>query len=214
MFMSRLTLKRPEAVRRGVYDAHRALWRLFADAPDRRRDFLFRELDDLTFLAVSHREPRDTDGIWRLELKPYEPRLAAGDRLHFSLRANAVRKTRDEEGRQVRHDVVQDVRTKFEAQGREPPPRLALAQEAGRDWLLSRADALGLQIEAGTVLAESYRAEALGKPAAAGRRATLACMDLRGFGVVKDPERLRQALFDGVGPAKAFGCGLLLVRRA
>ncbi|WP_407081634.1 type I-E CRISPR-associated protein Cas6/Cse3/CasE [Methylomonas montana] len=30
---------------------------------------------------------------------------------------------------------------------------------------------------------------------------------------ITDPEKFRQALFQGIGRSKAFGCGLLMVRR-
>jgi CRISPR system Cascade subunit CasE len=38
-------------------------------------------------------------------------------------------------------------------------------------------------------------------------------LDFDGVLTVTEPDRLCQTLFDGIGPAKAFGCGLLLVRR-
>lgn len=217
MFMSKLTLIKPRAARAGIYDAHKALWELFADDPDRRRDFLYRDLGDGSFLAVSEREPVDHRGVWCLEVKPYEPALAQGDRLHFSLRANAVRKARDMNGKQVRHDVVQDLRKRQEAEGmasEDIPPRLVLAQKAGLDWLKARQEMLGMELEEGTVFVERYQAEPLLKGESRRGRATVASLDLRGFASVVDPDKLRTALFLGVGPAKGFGCGLLLVRRA
>uniref|UniRef100_E6QU42 Type I-E CRISPR-associated protein Cas6/Cse3/CasE n=1 Tax=mine drainage metagenome TaxID=410659 RepID=E6QU42_9ZZZZ len=38
-------------------------------------------------------------------------------------------------------------------------------------------------------------------------------VDFSGELLVTNPELFQQALFDGLGPAKAFGCGLLLVRK-
>jgi CRISPR system Cascade subunit CasE len=38
-------------------------------------------------------------------------------------------------------------------------------------------------------------------------------VDFSGELLVTDPKLFQQALFDGLGHAKAFGCGLLLVRR-
>ena len=46
------------------------------------------------------------------------------------------------------------------------------------------------------------------------RPVRLAVMDISGTLVVRDPEALRQAISQGIGPAKGFGCGLLLVRPA
>ena len=50
MYLSRLELK-PEATRNrqfwadleDLYGAHQAIWQLFADGPERKRDFLFRK---------------------------------------------------------------------------------------------------------------------------------------------------------------------------
>ena len=39
-------------------------------------------------------------------------------------------------------------------------------------------------------------------------------VDLSGELTVLEPEIFANALYDGIGHAKAFGCGLLLVRRA
>ena len=38
-------------------------------------------------------------------------------------------------------------------------------------------------------------------------------LDFAGILEVTDPERFQNTLFNGIGPAKGFGCGLLLVRR-
>jgi len=42
---------------------------------------------------------------------------------------------------------------------------------------------------------------------------SISTVDFAGQLTVTDPVALKQALFDGIGHAKAFGCGLLLVRR-
>jgi len=46
------------------------------------------------------------------------------------------------------------------------------------------------------------------------RKVTLGALDFAGFAEVSDPNKARDKLFAGVGPAKGFGCGLLLARRA
>jgi CRISPR system Cascade subunit CasE len=37
-------------------------------------------------------------------------------------------------------------------------------------------------------------------------------IDFAGNLTVTDPEKFKQVLFSGIGPAKAFGCGLMLVK--
>lgn len=211
MYLSRLTLRSKEAIFQNVYDAHQALWRLFADGPDRQRDFLFREIDAVTFLAVSAREPKDADGVWTMAVKPYAPRLAAGDRLYLSLRANAVVKRKGPDGKQDRFDVVQDARRRFLAENAEPPPRAALAQECGVKWLLARQEGMGLCFEEPSLVVESAVQRRFWR---GGQQAKISTLDFAGFAAVADPELALRALLHGVGPAKGFGCGLVLARRA
>jgi CRISPR system Cascade subunit CasE len=46
-----------------------------------------------------------------------------------------------------------------------------------------------------------------------GKGIALSTLDFEGHLTVANAEIFRTALFSGIGPAKAFGCGLLLVRR-
>jgi CRISPR system Cascade subunit CasE len=45
------------------------------------------------------------------------------------------------------------------------------------------------------------------------RGISLSTLDFEGSLTVTDPADFLNALLSGIGPAKAFGCGLLLVRR-
>ena len=47
-----------------------------------------------------------------------------------------------------------------------------------------------------------------------GKEAKITTLDFAGFASVADPGKALRALLAGVGPAKGFGCGLLLARRA
>jgi CRISPR system Cascade subunit CasE len=58
--------------------------------------------------------------------------------------------------------------------------------------------------------AESYRWHAMPKK---GRDAGFSSVDFDGVIQVLDPDIFQGMLFNGVGPAKAFGCGLMLIRR-
>lgn len=46
-----------------------------------------------------------------------------------------------------------------------------------------------------------------------GKKAGFSSLDLSGEVVVTDVEQFTRLLMEGIGPAKAFGCGLMLVRR-
>lgn len=58
--------------------------------------------------------------------------------------------------------------------------------------------------------AESYRWHNLPKK---GKTAGFSSIDFDGVLKVTEPELFRKTLFNGIGPSKSFGCGLMLVRR-
>lgn len=217
------------------YREHKLAWRFFADDPDACRDFLFRR-DGHDYYVVSCRPPQAEDKLWQIDCKPYQPELAAGDLLQFSLRANPVIGTRRErsaadaarweerrraEGlkqrpdsrRLVRHDVVMAAKKRLEAQYGEPwwknAEREELVHAAGSAWLEAQGQRLGftpLEIVTGAYRREEFHDGAK-------RLATIARLDLSGTLRVTEPDKFLTALFNGIGPAKGFGCGLLLVRR-
>jgi CRISPR system Cascade subunit CasE len=195
---------------------HRLLWALFADGPDRRRDFLWRADGGGRFYVLSRRPPRPHELFEPPETKAFEPALSPGDRLDFVLRANATRDRptgeRDPAApkKDRRVDVVMDAL-------RHVPPderaaqRMRLATEAGRAWLERQGARHGFSIEAAR--AEDYGALPLRRPH--GRRgARLGILDLAGTLRIEEPEAFLARLASGFGRAKAFGCGLMLIRRA
>ncbi len=216
MFLSRATVRDRNILRQlagGPYAIHQLVWSLFADDPDRKRDFLFRELENKglpSFLILSERQPLVLPG-WQIETKPFAPELAAGDRLGFSLRANPVVRRRDAQGKQSRHDVVMDAKRR----GRETgtlAPRVVLAHDAGRAWLLSRQENIGIQVDEATLRVDGYQVRRFEKGAGS-RRIHVATLDFTGTLTVCDPQTLLDQLRRGIGPSKSFGCGLLLLRR-
>jgi len=200
------------------YRAHEIVWSLFSDRRDRERDFVFRwEIDDgLPLLyVVSERRPEDRDSNFRrLATKKYDPQIVAGQALAFALRANAVVKKRDDDGRQRVHDVVMNAKHELRKDGEWEDSDLTqseLVHSAGADWLVSRASENGFELEASDVLTESHERHEFKKSRNA-RRVVISTIDFRGRLRVVEPGAFRAALMHGVGPSKAFGCGLLLVR--
>lgn len=203
-----------------AYAEHRLLWRLFPDDPEADRDFLFRR-DSLPeqglfhspvrplFYMVSRRQPVAIPGLLRVESKEYRPTLSAGDRLAFGLRVNPV-VTRDGK----RHDVVIDARKRIEREGGEMENKAALVAEHGLAWLEKRAEKHGFAVSASSTRVEGYLQHRLPTSERKGQHIRFSTLDYVGVLTVTDPERFAHALFTGIGPAKAFGCGMLLVKRA
>jgi CRISPR system Cascade subunit CasE len=191
---------------------HALVWRLFS-GDSVARDFIFRREAPLSgaskaalsYLVVSERRPEESS-IFTVETKPYAPRIAADECLRFDLRANPVVSRRAGE-RMQRHDVLMDARKQC-ADLAERTDRMYAAALA---WLMKRAPLWGLDVRPETVLMDGYRQLRLpGK----GDQASFSELDYRGQATVADPELLLRALTKGVGHARSYGCGLLLVKRA
>jgi len=92
----------------------------------------------------------------------------------------------------------------------------ALTDKALEKWLTEKGNHKGFRLLRSNkdgrleFQAEGYRWHALPKK---GRVAGFSTVDFDGILEVCDPAIFIDALFKGIGPAKAFGCGLMLVRR-
>lgn len=226
MLLSRIRLRPDAAGKRefwqtmgSEYQAHHMVWDLFTDGPDRERDFLYRveETEGMpTIYSVCQRKPVNRGGMWAIETKPYDPVLRTGQQLAFVLRANPVRTKCDEKGKHHRHDVVMEAKTRLKQQGvprEEWPPELEIVQQAGFAWLAMKGEANGFSVAAGDVRADGYIQRRFRKRK--GRHEiSLSTVDYTGILTVVDPERFKAALYGGIGPAKGFGCGMMMVRPA
>jgi CRISPR system Cascade subunit CasE len=217
MYLSRITL-RPDAPRHNEfwrlaeddYRAHREVWNLFTDGPALQRDFLYR-IDVVSgrirIYTLSSREPKVSSSLWGLETKEFRPTLQAGDRLRFALRVNPV-VTRNGK----RHDVVMEAKRLLRERGTSRdawPQQAALAQQTVENWLRSRSEKHGFSLEGVRVDAHTSR-RFLRR---GGQEVRLATCDLEGVLTVARPDAFLQAVARGIGPAKGFGCGLLLLAR-
>jgi CRISPR system Cascade subunit CasE len=203
-----------------AYREHQHLWRLFEADPDAERDFLFRREQPANgfprFYLLSGREPQHGNKVWRIETKAYRPVIHAGQQLAFSLRVNPVITRRDAHGRQVRHDVVMDLKHRIDFKNlpvSERPAPNELVQQAGLEWLQARAGRHGFAFSPGKVQVEGYQRHRATKKGGK-KPIRYSTLDFTGLLTVAEPDLFQQTLTKGMGPAKAFGCGLLLVRRA
>lgn len=204
--LSRLISPEETGARRGAH--HRLIWAAFADHPDRRRDFLWREEERGVFFTLSERPPMAIDLFEPPEIKPFQPQLARGDRLAFRLRANATR-SRKGAGRV---DVVMDALHALPREERAEA-RGDIAQQEGTAWLSRQGEGAGFHLLDSMVTAYStetlpdFRGPRSGAP-------RFGILDFEGLLEVSDPEEFVAQLSRGFGRAKAFGCGLMLIRRA
>ena len=212
MIISKMVFNKSSAFKEvfaGEYALHQTVWDLFGDNPDRRRDFLYR-LDCLGRMplvyTVSSRAPNDSKGLWRIESKEYSPKVGNGMRLGLSVRVNPTVKR---DGK--RHDVVMDA--KYRARTNDSNGELSvqelIADSCGK-WIEKRAQENGFKML--QFRAEGYRQNRFNK-AKGGEPVRYSTVDITGALEVVDQKLFSDVLFDGVGPEKGFGCGLMLVRK-
>jgi len=200
---------------------HRLIWTLF---PGRNavRDFLWRADGGGRFFILSRREPIQSELFRPLETTDFSPRLAPGDRLGFILRANATKDRRvpkTECGRRPhrRVDLVMDALHKTPGQsalgaGRiseRPGLRMKLADQVAIDWLAGQGARGGFVPE--RVRVEDYSVRQVSR--AGNGRVTFGLLDVSGVLSVEEPDTFVAMLGTGLGRARAFGCGLMLIRR-
>lgn len=216
------------------YAEHQWLWQFFPSSTDQTRDFVFRrhELEQMPrFYVVSKRPPTAFSEAWQVQSRAYDPQLQADQRLSFQLRANPVITRKNADGKSRRHDVVMQAKKQLLAEhglGQEAkwkdwkdesnkPLLYELVQKHCAAWLDGVAKRNGFEI----VLTDEdepqrkLQVDAY-EQSKAGKRDHLirfSAVDFSGELLVTNPELFKQALFNGIGHAKGFGCGLLLVRR-
>lgn len=205
----------------GAYTAHQLLWRLFPGVPEGERPFIFRqEMEEDAngkgaglprFYVGSVCAPEPVEGF-EVQCKPFAPQLAKGERLAFRLRANpTIAKPMGQGCRSMRADVLMDARYPFPKGERTSQACTDAMDAAARQWLTDRADAFGFTLPVAPEVG-AYRQHALSKKEG-GEPIRYSSVDYEGLLEVADPVALNEVLRHGIGRAKAFGCGLLLLRR-
>lgn len=202
------------------YAEHQWLWRFFPSEQDQRRDFIFRryDVDDTPrFYVVSQRPPEELSTAWNVRTQSYAPQLNSGQHLSFELLANPVVSKKDTTGKSRRHDVVMQAKKgAMDAHGVKAwkdwtpddgrPDMYTMVQEECLQWLEARGLKNGFSVVSARV--EEYQQKIAGA-----REIRFSTVNFTGELEVTDAVLFEQALFKGLGHAKAFGCGLFLVRR-
>lgn len=139
------------------------------------------------------------------EVRQFDPRFARNQRLRFRLVANPTRRlSRNSPG------------VKKESIGKRVP----VPTDQLLDWLTRRAESGGCSVEADLTTIEpgymyfkksSKKRNARPEWERKDEKSRLRSVCYDGVLTVIDPERFRSALIHGIGPAKAFGFGLLSI---
>ncbi len=189
----RLNTRRPV----NPYELHRMIWQLFPGRPEASRDFLFRIENygkpgpQLIYLQ-SQSAPSPADGrLSIIDTKSFSPAIQKGQRLRFLVRANPTKRINDPK--------------KSTNQGKVRVP--LIDEEEMKEWLQRQLNGICTLRE---IMITRQDRIYFRKKNHAGKLVTSV---FQGVMQVEDPELLLNKLRKGIGPAKAFGCGLLSLAR-
>lgn len=178
-----------------------------------------RDLREDRYYVLGPELGQEESPFFEISSRLFEPHLAPGDRLAFEMSVNATVDRKigtDGNGRPLRRrcDVVMDLIHRREAEADGAVQRGDLREEAAHDaaldWLKGQAERSGFVLRGLRV--DVYRVEQV--PRSKGKPARFGVLDLAGLIEVEDPAAFLARLGRGFGRAKAFGCGLMMIRRA
>jgi CRISPR system Cascade subunit CasE len=202
MFLSKVFI--PWQRSRNPYEVHRSLWHLFPKRPDDSRNFLFR-IEKLQkdygadILMQSMEAPIAGDADIRiLAYREYDLSFENGQRLRFRLRGNPVKTIVDEKGRNSQKGGIKKCRVPL------------IREEEQRSWFMRKLDTT-CRVESIIIQREVPLYFRKNKEQRTGKIQTLL---FDGILCVQKPDAFLETLKKGIGPAKAFGCGLLSIALA
>ncbi len=225
------------------YGIHRLLWDLFSTPnrflyrEESTREQLASNHSLPLYYVLSEIAPVEKSPIFEIDSKPFNPALKAGDQLAFRLRANpTVARKQEGDKKSKRHDVVMNAQRDWliksceesglNSVGTKSQLRHLLIERgqvqskvlddqlddvmngAALKWLAARAPKGGFQLQ--STQATGYRWHALPEK---NRTAGFSSLDYEGVLSVEEPRLFAELIGQGIGPSKAFGCGLMLIRR-
>lgn len=202
IFLTQVTLDHATAAKRGLrdtYDWHQAVWKAFPDRDGQARDFLTRLNENdggFRLLIVSSVEPTRPEWCpsdwWQSKLIPAS--YFTKGRYAFQLCANPTKKITklDSAGRPTKNGKRVPLQTREELVA----------------WIGRKSAQGGFVVEEKMLLTIPRGREYFTKK---GARGLHCAADFRGILTVNDPTKFHETFKRGIGSAKAFGFGLLIV---
>lgn len=190
MYLSQLQFKRTKTESGDIsnpYNAHKALWKAFPSRENDNRDFLYlmdKKEEGYFAIMLSESKPEPTADYDLLRIN--EPRLVFKTKsfYRFFLRANPIKRLSEQ---RCRVPLV--------------------GEENLNGWLSRKFAGSAALLETVPLLRKDLnfcKGNVWGK---------ITTVDFEGVIQCEDPEKLSVLVKSGVGAAKAFGCGLLLLKR-
>jgi len=184
------------------YEWHQLLWQLFDAPPGSPRPFLFRVEASAPgradILLQSDQPPAGSNGPVRVVCsRCFDPMFTPNQPLRFRLCANPIKSIHDAQGRTNGKGEIKQCRVPL------------INEEEQIEWLARKLDGAARLDEAIIQARQALHFRQPGKGAG-----KIVAVTFDGALTVRDGERLRALLREGIGPAKGFGCGLLSLARS
>ena len=206
------------------YNDHQLLWRLFDG--DEQRQFIYRREQGSNeqdarlghsnalpiFYLVSEDLPQSVSGL-HAQSKAYDPQLTVGSQFAFNLRVNPTVAKRDPNKKHsARHDVLLLANREAKEAKLSQSQKAANIKQAADTWLLNRAEQYGFSLEPEAFMHDRHDVHRFVK-AKSKHKVNVSSLDYHGLLQVEDVELFRQTLFKGLGRARGFGCGMMMIRK-
>lgn len=197
MYLSKCVLNTSRPI--NSYQLHREIWKLFPDRPDDKRDYLFRVenlgqkapqqilLQSLTRPMANKRKL-----LMLSQPKKVALQIRSGQMLRFMIRANPTKRIKEE--------------NKTGNQGRVRVP--IIDEDEMNKWLQRQLKNAAIIHE---IMINGQNIMYFRKGTDTGK---IVAITYSGLLEIKNEKKLLSIIEKGVGPAKAFGCGLLSLARA
>ena len=210
IFFSKITLRKSYS---NQYDLHQSLWYLFPDIPDAKSHFLFsveNKTNDYTQVILFSKSIPQTRVISDIQIKSHGPYalqssnntklsnsiiFEQGSSYRFKLTANPTKKISDPNGKKNKKGEIRKL-------------RIALYKENERVEWLRRKLSEGAEIS--ELFVKNLEPVYFKKKGQSGK---VVPAHFEGLIRVTDENKFKELWLKGIGPAKAFGCGLLLLKR-
>ncbi len=216
--IDRETLRRDRKIYQDVYLLHKKIWELVSRNENQKRDFLYRvEYDayqNIKHIYLLAPNQISSQKSIKIAVSPrYQPQLETGEFLFFKLRANPIIK-RKENGKAKEYSLVMDAKHQFKKNGQNYQEQFSLDElihDVGMKWLIRKGEQHGFSVKQFEVRTNNdceYSVKLPGK-----KVFTLRTLDFEGKLKIVDADQFKKSLFNGIGSAKAFGCGMMMVKK-
>lgn len=223
MYLHKISVDKESSIKKrkkwhDAYSLHQKIWALASQDKKQKRNFLYRveydsyqNVKDIYLLAPY--QITSQNGV-KVAISPrYQPKIEKNERLSFKLTANPIIK-RKENGKAKEYSLIMDAKQRFKINKQDYLDQYSLDEliyDVGIKWLNRKGEQHGFLVKRFEVIINNereYNIRPIGR-----QEYTLRTLDFSGILTVTDPSLFLKTLYKGVGSAKSFGCGLMMVKR-